>query len=567
MLKRLFANRYAWLFGALEIAIGVSLALALVAALTGRAGIRVGPWTLPVREVWRPLVIAALLSAGRLVITRLRLTDSARSGVTRLTAVARVAIACGIVAAVLLWTHYQVRDCGGADSYGYVSAAHAMLSGDLIAPQPIVKWLPFADAISAATPFGWTPRPSGDAIVPFYPLGFPLAMAGAIMVAGPGAGFYVPLLAGIGILVITYRLTRQLAGSLVAGVTTVVVAFNPMLTNMVIQPMSDVPATFWYLAAVAGILTAPSRPALSGIAFGMAVWTRPLMLVGAPALLWVMPRDRRTLVRWFSGVVPVGGGIALVQWWLYGSPFRTGYGSAAGLFTTTNLLANAMAYAKWILVIHSPLFLAALAAGAWRAPRRLVIVALAGLLLGVTPYLFKLAYFDDWDLVRYVLPVLIPCVIMAAIGVASALEGAMPRLAFVSVLLLATAAVSGASYQFVANRATFSLRFQESRYPAVAAWVTEHTPPGAVILAEGHVGSLRFYAHRTTLRIDQLPAGALAETVRNLAGGGMECYAAVDGAAESQDFEQRLSREQGHVIAEPVGRVRETTILRLRQKP
>lgn len=542
--------------------------MALVAALTGRAGIRVGSWTLPVREVWRPLIVAALLCTGRLIVAARDALDTGRRGAAgrMAEAVAVIVFSCGIAAAVLLWAHYQVRDCGGADSYGYVSAAHAMLSGELIAPQPIVKWLPFTDAMTAATPFGWTPRPSGDAIVPFYPLGFPLAMAGAMMLAGPGAAFYVPLLAGIGILVVTYWLTRQLAGPLIAAATTVVVAFNPVLMNMVIQPMSDVPAAFWYLAAVAGVLATPARPMLSGLAFGMAVWTRPLTLVAAPALLVVLPRDKRTWVRWLLGVAPVGGAIAIVQWWLYGSPFRTGYGSAAGLFTTTNLLANAVAYAKWLLIIHSPLFLVALAVGAWRAPRRLVTVAAAGLLLGVAPYLFKLAYFDDWDLVRYVLPALIPCVIMASVGVASAFERAMPRLVFILVLLLATAGASAASFWFVANQATFGLRLQESRYPAVAAWVAEHTPPRAVILAEGHAGSLRFYAHRTTLRIDQVPAGMLAATVRNLTGGGMECYAAVDGAEETQAFQQRLIREQGHVIAEPVGRIRETTILRLRQK-
>ena len=568
MPKPLHSHRDAWLPATLSIGTGIALALALVEALTDRAGIRVGPWLLPVREIWRPLLVAALLGAGRIVVAARSTRGTGQRGAMKplAEAAARIVFACGIAAAVLIWAQYQVRDCGGADSYGYVSAAHAIVSGELIVPQPIVAWLPFADGISAATPLGWTPRPSGDAAVPFYPLGFPLVMAAAMMLAGAGAVFYVPLLAGIGILIVTYLLTRQLAGSFVAAATTMVVAFNPMLMNMVIQPMSDVPAAFWYVLAMALVLTAPARPLRSGLAFGMAVWTRPLVLAAAPALLLVMPRDRRTLVRWCCGVAPVAGAMAAVQWWLYGSPFRLGYGSAAGLFAGAGFVANVLAYAKWILIIHSPLFLVALAVGVWRAPRRLAIVAVAGLLCGVAPYLFKAEYFDDWDLVRYLLPVLIPCIILASVGVASALERSLPRLAFVVVLVLVAAGASAASYRFVANRSTFQLGFQESRYPAVGAWVATHTPPQAVILADVHDGSLRLYAHRTTLRIDRVPAGMLAATVTNLAGGGMECFAAVDGVTEMQRFQQRLIGEHGQLVAEPIGRVRETTIFRLRQQ-
>ncbi|MEI6669646.1 MAG: hypothetical protein WCP29_15970 [Acidobacteriota bacterium] len=560
-------HRRSWLRGLLTVGSGVALALSLVAVLTGRSGIRFASWILPVREIWRPLAVGAALCAWRAVLAR---RDRAASGPPHGQAgvadvLAGVVFACGITAAVLLSAHYQVRDCGGADSYGYVSTAHAAVSGTLIAPQPIVALLPFADPLAAATPFGWTPRPSGDAIVPFYPLGFPLVMAAAIVVGGPTAPFYVPLLAGVGILIATYRLTRQLAGSLVAGATTLVVAFNPTLVNMAIQPMSDVPAAFWYLLSLAGVLVARERPLLSGLAFGMSVWTRPLMLLTAPAMWLVMSRTRRTFARWLLGAAAIGVVMAAFQWWLYGSPFKTGYGGAAGLFTTANLLANAWAYAKWIVIINSPVFLVAVVVGIWKAPRRLAIAATVGFVLGVLPYVFKLAYFDDWDLVRYVLPVLIPCVIMASIGVASVLARRLPHLAYVVALVAVSVGSAVVSYQFLASQATFQLGFQESRYPAVGAWVAAHTPPRAVVLAEGHAGSLRFYAHRTTLRLDQVPPRALAPTVRRLAGEGIECYAVVDGAEEAEQFRQQLLADPD-VVADPVGRVREAAILRLREK-
>ena len=72
--------------------------------------------------------------------------------------------------------------------------------------------------------------------------------------------------------------------------------------------------------------------------------------------------------------------------------------------------------------------------------------------------------------------------------------------------------------------------------------------------------------HLSLRRIDQVQAGMLSATVRSLSIGSMECYAAVDGAEETQDFQQLLAGEEGRVIAEPIGRVRETMIFRLRQR-
>ena len=533
---------------ALDVVAGLALAVALVGWLAGGGGIHIGPWTLPVREMWRPLVVALAALAAKLFRP-----DSNTKTRTVADAAALVAFSCGISSAVLLWANYQVRFCGGADSFGYLSAARAILTGTLVQPQPIVSALPFPDAISAATPFGWTPRPGADALVPFYPLGFPLVMAAFMAIGGTSAGFYVPLLAGVGILVLTYRLTRVFSPSAVAAATTVVVAFSPMVTNMAVQPMSDIPAAFWYLAAFAALFASRPRPVVAGLAFGMAVWTRPLLLVTAPALLFITGFTWRTIVRFCAGVV----------YFETDCPIRTGYGSAAGLFATGNLAANAWAYAKWIVVTHSPAFVVLLAVGIWRAPRRLTGAALAGLLLGVVPYLFKLAYFDDWDLVRYVLPVLIPCLIVCGLGAADLLLRWMPRRLWLPALVLCAAVSAVSSYQFVANRATFHLIFQESRYPLVADWVRDHTPATAVVFAEGHSGSLRFYADRTTLRTDVLPAGMMAATVQSLRRNGHESFAVVDGEEEARAFQRILDEAHGAVRADPINRIREAVIYRL----
>lgn len=157
-------------------------------------------------------------------------------------------------------------------------------------------------------------------------------MALFVLVAGPGAKFYVPFASGIGLLFVTYRLTARLTDWRIAAVTTLLVAFNPVVMNMVTQPMSDVPAAFCYLFALYVLLAAPRLLPVAGFAAGLCVWIRPTMLLMLPVLLWLVPRTRRAWRRFAAGLVPVGLAVAGLQWHLYGGPLRTGYGAPPGLF-------------------------------------------------------------------------------------------------------------------------------------------------------------------------------------------------------------------------------------------
>ena len=443
---------------ALEVGVGLALAVALVPAITGARGVSLGPWVLPVREWWRPLTAAAILAAARVTAGRRsgRRAETA-AGRDAIDGVATVVFSCGVAAALLVWTHLHVRFCGGLDSYGYVSAAQALESGNVARPQAMVAWLPFARAIDAATPLGWIPAPSGTAIVPAYPLGFPVVMALAMAAGGLGAAFYVPLAAGAGIVALAYRAARNMASPVAAAATAMVVAWNPVLTNMAVQPMSDAPAAFWYLLALTLLLGPRSRPAAAGLAFAMGVWTRPLVIALAPALLVLLPRRREAFLRFAAGSAPVFLAMAGLQWLMYGSPLRTGYGGAAGLFTTGNIGRHLGAFARWTLALHGPLFAAAFVAGLWRGPRRLALAAAAGLLAGAAPYLFNLQYFDDWDVLRYILPGLVPCVIVAVLGAVSLVQQALPRrTAVVAVLVLAAASAAG-SFRLVRGQSTWHL--------------------------------------------------------------------------------------------------------------
>jgi len=483
---------------ALEIGAGLALAVAFVPALTGARSVALGPWALPVRELWRPIGAAAVLVAIRVLVGRPAGTRDAAAGRDASVSAATVAFSCGVAAGLLVWTHLHVRFCGGLDSFGYVSAAQALAAGSVVRPEPMVEWLPFARAIDAATPLGWIAAPSGTAIVPAYPLGFPLVMALAIAAGGLGAGFYLPLAAGVGTVALSYLLARQVAGPL------------------------------------------------------------------APALLLLLPRRREAFLRFAAGAAPVALAMAGMQWLMYGSPLSTGYRNTAGLFTTTNIGRHLGAFTRWTVAVHGPILVAAFLAGIWRGPRRLVLAAGVGLVTGLVPYLFNLQFFDDWDVVRYILPGLIPCVIVAVIGAVSLAQRFLPRRAAVLAVLALAAATAAGAFGVVSGQSTWMLVRQDSRYAAVAEWFSQRTPEATLVFADLHSGSLRLYANRPTLRWVRMPPGSLAATVREAGRRGVECYAVFDDEAEARSFGRHLADGHEALHLEPEARVRSVMIHRVR---
>lgn len=100
------------------------------------------------------------------------------------------------------------------------------------------------------------------------------------------------------------------------------------------------------------------------------------------------------------------------------------------------LARNGPTYAKWIAILHSPFVFVAFALGVWRGPHRLVVASAAGFVLGILLYLFKAPFFDDFGLIRYILPALIPCLLVAVIGVGDLLTRRLSRVAASAVLFV-----------------------------------------------------------------------------------------------------------------------------------
>jgi hypothetical protein len=106
----------------------------------------------------------------------------------------------------------------------------------------------------------------------------------------------------------------------------------------------------------------------------------------------------------------------------------------------------------------------------------------------------------------------------------------------------------------------------EARYPLAGEWVNVNTPPGSIVLANQHSGSLRWYGKRQTLRWDFLEPDRLATTVRELEGRGATVYVALEGA-EVQMFEQRFGAAIDGLLVDHVGRIRNVEFRRLAYLP
>jgi hypothetical protein len=106
----------------------------------------------------------------------------------------------------------------------------------------------------------------------------------------------------------------------------------------------------------------------------------------------------------------------------------------------------------------------------------------------------------------------------------------------------------------------------EQRHVRAAREVASRTPENAVVLAVQHSGSVRYYAHRITMRYDSLPADQLDAAIHELFAKGYEPYLLVDDW-EQKEFQSRFSpaNQLGRLERSPIARVSGSPEVRLFQ--
>jgi hypothetical protein len=452
---------------------------------------------------------------------------------------------------------------GGADAYGYVSQSALWARGQLYVDQSIVNDLPAYLDDWAIAPLGYVPQPQSGVrgrIVPLFSPGLPMLMAPFRLLFGP-AGVYlvVPLLAALAVW-LTFLAGCRLEGSGTGLVSALWLAVSPAFLASAFAPMSDVPAaTFWLAALVASIGPGVPAAAVAGLATSCAVLVRPnLVPIGAviavPFLIRSVaaPGERRRhglAAVVFLATAAIGPlAAAAIFNRLFGSPFVSGYGTAAMNVDWSNVVPNLGRYPRWLIESQTAFIVAGLAAPFLlrrRAGTNVLLrpAAIAWLMLAASAVIWMsyLLYFqfDSWMYLRFVLPSY-PLLIALASAVFVIAVRRLP-----APHVIGAAVVAGLLFyelDFDKRHSLLEKSDGEARYQIVGEFAGRTLPERAVVLSAQHSGSVRYYAGRTTLRYDQIPPGRLDELVSHFQARGYAVFIVLD-SWEVDEWRKRFASQ------------------------
>jgi hypothetical protein len=429
---------------------------------------------------------------------------------------------------------------GGADSSGYSNAARLFARGSVSEDIEALSRL----GLSAADqdlfiPLGFRPGAKPGTMAPQYPPGLPLHMAAAGMLAGwSRAPFLVSPLAAVAALVLLYLAARELGLSrALSAAGAALLAACPIFFGLAIQPMSDVLATAWVLAAVHLALRARRRENMAiaaGAALGVAVLVRPTNLLALFALAFALPPGKGAKIRALAGALPFAALLLVYNRLAFGSASSTGYGALLDwTMSPRNVLPEIRHYGYWVPALLTPLL--PLAWFAVPFDRRVALRDRCLLLLWFGAFLgFYCFYqpFEDWWSVRFLLPG-IPALILAALLLArdvpellaerGGLTGLLRWRAAIGLALLLAMAAAGIRY--IRHFDLFSLKIGEAAYPDAARWADRSAPPGAVIVSMQMSGALKYYTGRAVARWDAVTPGRFERLRRAARERGIPLYA------------------------------------------
>jgi hypothetical protein len=461
------------------------------------------------------------------------------------------------VASLMLARAYGSRVAGGSDSYGYVSEANLWLTGHLQVALPIVRDVPWPDAVWTFSPLGYKPA-TGDAaaMVPVYSPGLPLLMAGVTMIAGACGVYWIVPLSSALLVLATYGLGRRLGRPLVGLVGSWLVATSAAVIFAGMWPMSDVPtAAAWTIVFYCLLAESAGWALAGGLVASIAILMRPnLVPLAAVCFLWIAWRDvaerrvrsRRAGLWWFAaGVLPGPIIVALINRSLYGSALQSGYAPLNELMAWSHVPGNLVQYAAWLAQSHSPLVLAGLAVLAiplrrfWPTLRERRALPLLIAVVAAT-WAFYVFYreFDAWWYLRFLLPAFPPMFIGVAAGLSALYRMRWPwiRLAAIAVIVV----LGWRSVVYAKDHGAFEFRAGEERYVDVARVVRGLTEADAVVICVQHTGTLRYYGSRLTLRFDYIDRLWLDRVVDWLAARGVHAYVLLD-QSEIEPFRARFA--------------------------
>lgn len=409
----------------------------------------------------------------------------------------RVLLGIALLAYLAFLVRHDAFVVGGPDSSGYFNFARMLTAGRLsLEAEPLIEmnldrsWLP------VFAPSGFRPAQQGRAIVPTYPVGLPLHLA--------LLGHWTTPVAATVCLLLMILIARELglpewaalAGAAMLG------AFPAFLLTAT-QPLSDVVATMWALAAVylssrafardpggrgaQSMATGPDPSqtlgmtvaAAAGVAFALGVLVRPTNLLLAPALIVAMREKPRQLLIAAAAALPFGIGLLVLQNALYGSPWRTGYDG--GMLALAHVAA-ASAHGIWLAKLATPLVFPL-----GLVTRRWVLVAWF-----VPFFAFYALYgvYGSWTDTRFLLPAL-PALILGALAWVRRLP------VIVAAVLIAAMVIVPIKQARVLH--VLDVTRREAIYRDSVTWAEREIPDDAMVMAGLFTGTFLFYERRWTV--------------------------------------------------------------------
>ena len=387
----------------------------------------------------------------------------------------------------------------GADASGYANLARMLERGETTRALPLScrgcdpAWF---------TPLGFVPLGDGR-MASFYPIGLPIHLALFARVGGwEHAPFFVSPLAGVALVLLTFWLGRRLHSELAGLIAAMLMGLCAVFVFQAVQPMSDVLAAAWSVAAIAAAVEGRSRPRfdlLAGFCFGVAVLVRPTSMLLLLPLAFALGGRLKPVLRFVAGGLPAAAILAWYNLDAFGSLLASGYsvGGATREFALAYFAPRATHYARWTTELFGPIAILAAVAGTRIASQR----ALLGTWFAAF-FLFYSFYFsyDAWWFTRFLLPAYPAVAIAAGIGLARLV--AWRRVAGVLLVILALAwdARQLARFQVLITDEDQ----QGSRAPV--EWAARALPPRSPVFSMEFSGALLYYSGHQPVRWDLAPA-------------------------------------------------------------
>ena len=544
-------------------AAGISVLIAVVVAITGGVSFRLAGMSIRSHDPVRPLVAAALLFLAGLARGGGSVSAALDWCWQLIERIAHAGAAAVAIAVVFAGFHWGALIAGGSDSYCYLNQAELLARGSVHDHEPLSDDPSWPGSAWSFAPAGHIPLGSrSPALVPICPAGYPLIMAGARRLAGRDAMFWItPLMGGITVY-LAFLLGRRIAGPACGLLACTLTASSPTFLMQLFQPMNDVTAAAIWGAALAAALQHerrdPARAAVCGLITAAALTVRPNLLplaavIGIGLALLAPGRTPRQRI----GIACVFGiaalpGIAIVmaiQSAMYGSPLKSGYGDLDAMFSASHIAPNLQRYLRWSIEAHTPAISAGLAAPWLLAgqARRHAILLLSFAAVTLACYL-PYVVFDAWWYTRFLLPGIVPLLVLTAAAATALIERAPGRWRAIVFGVLAAVLVA-LSIRTAVPRDVFRIRDLERRFRSAGERVAA-LPANAAMITLHHSGSVRFYSGRSTLGWADIEQGRLDEAIAFLRRHGRKPYLMFEGWEEAQ-FRARFAGERLGALAWP----------------